>query len=182
MTHCHSTTVVKALTYDLNKELTIFNTETRPLFQGRITASELALRKRRVIHGVDSAALYFIKEAEALFIGADAILRDGSVINKVGSGMFAQLAHFNHVPVYVLASALKLSDKSINGSFETIEERSPDEVWTPKGSFKKEITIFNPAFEKINHKYITAIVSELGILKPKKFVKKALEHYELFKE
>ena len=54
-THCHSSTVINVL--KLNKKLTVFNTETRPLYQGRRTGEELNKAGINVVNIVDAAAL-----------------------------------------------------------------------------------------------------------------------------
>jgi translation initiation factor 2B subunit (eIF-2B alpha/beta/delta family) len=178
-THCHSSTVVKSLIYSKKKNFQVFNTETRPLFQGRKTTKELTKAKIKTIEIVDSAAAIALKKNKILrktnivLLGCDAILKDGSVINKVGSGMFAEIAYHHKIPVYIVTDAWKFTSRNIK-----IEERSFKEVW--KRTCKK-CKIKNPAFEKVEEKYITAIISELGILKPKKFVKKVKKVYSWIK-
>lgn len=169
-THCHSTNVVQSLIYAYKfKKFEVYNTETRPLLQGRKTAIELRKAGIKVTQFVDSAIDIALerkqgtRKASAVFLGADAILDDG-VINKVGSGMIAELAHYNKVPVYIIADSWKFSH-----NYFKIEERKVNEVWN---NAPKNIRIRNPAFEKINKKYITRIVSELGILKLPVFLRK----------
>lgn len=162
-THCHSTNVVKALIYAKKhgKQFRVFNTETRPLFQGRKTAKELSNAGIKVTNYVDSAAAIAIGQCDAVFLGADALLKN-SVINKVGSGMIAEIASDKKIPVYILADSWKYSAKNIK-----LEERDFKEVWNPK---KNHVHVENPAFEPIGVKYIKAIVSELGVLPYKKFL------------
>jgi translation initiation factor 2B subunit (eIF-2B alpha/beta/delta family) len=105
-----------------------------------------------------------IKKADAFVIGADALLRNGDIINKIGSNMYAELAYDNKVPVYVIADSWKFSKRDVK-----IEQREHKEIWK---NAPKQVKILNPAFETVKSKYIKAIVSELGILKPKAFVKK----------
>jgi len=171
-THCHSSTVVEALinAKKKKKKFEVYNTETRPLFQGRKTTLELKKSKIKTTQFVDSAAMIALtkkqgtKKVNKVFIGADAILRKG-VINKVGSGMFSKIAFDNKIPVYVLANSWKFSPKQLK-----MEKRSFKEIW--KGKSKGRIHIENPAFEFVPRKYITAIISELGVLNYKDFLKK----------
>jgi translation initiation factor 2B subunit (eIF-2B alpha/beta/delta family) len=117
-THCHSTNVVNSLIYSKkkNKKFKVYNTETRPLFQGRKTASELKRNGIDVTMFVDSAAAFAIEKenkndkiyVDKIFLGADALLKKG-IINKIGSGMFAELASKNKVPVYVIADSWKFT-------------------------------------------------------------------------
>ena len=172
-THCHSTSVVNALIYSKKKKkkFEVYNTETRPLYQGRKTARELKKAKIKVTMFVDSAAMIALtksqgtKKVDKVFLGADALLKNG-VINKVGSAMFAKIAYENKIPVYVLSDSWKFSSKNIK-----IEERDFHEIWKklPKNS---KIKIRNPAFEFVPKKYITKIVSEFGVLSYNDFLKK----------
>jgi len=173
-THCHSTNVVKALinAKKKGKKFQVYNTETRPLFQGRKTAKQLSKAKIKVTTFVDSAAAIALakkqgtRKSTKIFLGADAILRNGDVVNKVGSGMFSQIAKLNKIKVYIIADSWKFSKENLK-----LEKRSYKEVWDDSPS--KKIKIQNPSFEKIPAKLIKSIVSELGIFSPKKFVKKA---------
>jgi len=171
-THCHSTNVVNALIYAKRhgKRFEVFNTETRPLFQGRKTAKELSKAGIKVTMVADNAVGDIlekggtIKKADIMAIGADALLKNGDVINKIGSNMYAEIAHFNKVPVYVIADSWKFSKRPVK-----IEERGHKEIWK---NAPKNIKMSNPAFETVKAKYINAIISELGILKPLAFAAK----------
>lgn len=171
LTHCHSTNVVNSLIYAKKhgKKFEVFNTETRPLFQGRKTAKELSKAKIKITMITDNAvgdALErrgSLKKVNVLLLGADGLLKSGNVINKIGSNMFAEIANNNQVAVYIIADSWKFSKRNIK-----IEERQHQEIWKHA---PKHVKIKNPAFEIVNAKYITAIISELGILKPKKFIK-----------
>jgi HAD superfamily hydrolase (TIGR01549 family) len=162
-THCHSSSVVNVL--KLNKKLTVFNTETRPLLQGRKTSEELSKAGINIINIVDSAALEYIKKSSAVVFGADAILNNGNVINKIGSGMYAEIAYMHKKPVYIIADSLKYTERIVK-----IEHRIPEEVWDKE---LRNLKISNPSFGIINPKYIKSIISDLGILSPKEFVKEA---------
>ncbi|GBE20433.1 methylthioribose-1-phosphate isomerase [archaeon BMS3Abin17] len=171
-THCHSTNVVNALIYakKKGKRFEIYNTETRPLFQGRKTARELRKAGIKVTMFVDSAlGVALSKEqgtekVDKIFIGADAILKKG-VINKIGSEVIAQIAKNQKIPVYIVADSWKYTPKKT-----PIENRKLNEVWDKA---PKNIKIKNPAFEFIPKKYIEAIISELGTLSYASFLKKA---------
>jgi len=172
LTHCHSTNVVNALIYakKRGKKFNVYSTETRPLFQGRRTYKELSkagIKTTMILDDAVGDALAkggSINKADALIIGADALLKNGDVINKIGSNMFAELAYYNKVPVYIVADSWKFSKRGVR-----IEERDHKELWKTV----KHIKIKNPAFETVKSKYITAIISELGILTPRNFIKKA---------
>lgn len=172
-THCHSTNVVNALIYakKKGKRFEVYNTETRPLFQGRKTAKELRKAGIKVTMFVDSAAALAIEKenrkdkiyANQIFLGADALLKDG-VINKIGSRMIAELAYLYKIPVYIIADSWKFTRQKV-----PIEQRKLNEIWNkaPKG-----VKLKNPAFEFVPKKYIRGIVTEFGILGYNDFLKK----------
>src|SRR3989339_783597 len=152
-THCHSTNVSYSLIYAKNnsKKFEVYNTETRPLFQGRKTAQELSDAKIKVTMFIDSALSIALskkqgtKSVTKIFLGADALLKDG-IINKIGSGLIAQIAKN--------------------------QQRNLNEIWD---NAPKKVKIQNPAFEFVDKKYITGIVSELGLLNYDNFVKKMMK-------
>jgi len=165
-THCHSTNVLGSLIYakKKGKKFQVYNTETRPLFQGRKTARELRKAGIEVTMFVDAAVAFAIEKenkkdkiySNKVFLGADALLKKG-VVNKIGSKTIAKIAHDSKIPVYIIADSWKYYPKKIN-----LEMRDFFEVW--KKAKKLKINIKNPAFEFIPKKYITKIISELGIL------------------
>lgn len=171
-THCHSTNVLNALIYTKKqkKKFEVYNTETRPLFQGRKTARELRKAKINVTMFVDSAVGVALskeqgtKKVKKIFLGADAITKKG-VVNKIGSEVIARIAKQEKIPVYIVADSWKFTKKRVPR-----EQRKLNEIWD---NAPKKIKIKNPAFEFIHKKYIKAIVSELGILSHRQFKKLA---------
>jgi translation initiation factor 2B subunit (eIF-2B alpha/beta/delta family) len=173
-THCHSTNVINSLIYSKKKgkKFEVYNTETRPLYQGRKTANELRKAGIKVTMFIDSAAAVALEKennkdniyVNKVFIGADALLKNG-IINKIGSGMFSEIAHKNNIPVYIVADSWKFTKNKL-----PLEQRSLNEVWD-KTSRDERIRIKNPAFEFVNKKYITSIITEHGLMKYDKFVR-----------
>ena len=158
-THCHSTNVVGALIYakKKGKKFEVYNTETRPLFQGRKTARELKKAGIKVTMFVDSALGVALskeqgtKKADKVFLGADALLKNG-VVNKIGSEVIARIAKSEKIPVYVVADSWKFTKDKV-----LLEKRELDEIWerVPKG-----VKLKNPAFEFVPRKYITKVITE----------------------
>ncbi len=153
------------------RHLHVFVTETRPRCQGaRLTAWELKLAKVPFTLITDSMAGYVLHRGEVgcVIVGADRIAANGDTANKIGTYTLAVLAKESGVPFYVAASTSTI-DFSISGGEEiVIEQRSPEEVThlagvriTPEG-----VNVINPAFDVTPGKYITAIITEKGIIKP----------------
>lgn len=175
-THCHSSTVTSILirAKKQGKRFIVHNTETRPLFQGRKTAKELSDAGIKVVHFVDSAARLAMKDADLMLIGADAITSEGKVINKIGSELFAGIAHKYDVPVYSCTNSWKFDPKTIFGFSEEIEKRAAKEVWQNP---PKNVAIDNRAFEIISPGLVTGIITELGIYEPRILVEEIKRAY-----
>jgi len=175
-THCHSSTVTGILieAKRQGKKFEVYNTETRPMFQGRITAKELASHGIKVTHFVDSAGRLALKKADLMLIGCDAITSTGKVINKIGSEMFAEIAKKYEIPVYVCTNSWKFDPHTIFGYDTEIEKRYFKEVWPNK---PKNVKILNYAFEKINPELVAGIISELGIYNCDTFIQEVMDAY-----
>jgi len=173
-THCHSSTVMQILKEARKtKRFTVHNTEAQPRLQGRLTAKELSKANIKVVHYTDSAVRLALKEADVMFIGCDAITPK-TIVNKIGSELFAEIAEKNHVPVYVCTDSLKFDPATLHGKKERLERRSPAEIWRHP---PKHTKVVNYAFEKVNPKLISGIISELGIHTHQQFVKEIQHHY-----
>jgi ribose 1,5-bisphosphate isomerase len=181
-THCHSHSVINILkaAWESGRHFEVHNTETRPRFQGRMTAIDLAKAGIPVTHYVDSAARFALKKADLMLIGADAITVEGKIINKVGSELFAEAAKRFSVPVYSCTTSWKFDPKTMFGFDEPIEKRNQSEIWDkpPKG-----VKIDNFAFEQVDPELLAGIITELGIFKSESLINQLEKKYPwMFKE
>lgn len=174
-THCHSSTVTRLLiaAKKKGKKIRVCNTETRPLLQGRKTATELAKAGIHVDYYDDDAMKTAILRSGLVLLGADAVTLK-SVYNKVGSSLVGEYASLHRIPLYVCTNALKFDPATMKGKKEAIEERAASEIWkrAPRG-----VHIHNPAFDAVDGKNITGIISELGIQRLPAFVKAVKKKY-----
>jgi methylthioribose-1-phosphate isomerase len=156
--------------YEQGKRLKVLATETRPLLQGaRLTAWELKEFKIPFSLITDSMAGYFMSQGEinCVIVGADRIARNGDTANKIGTYTLAVLAKENKIPFYVAAPLTTIDPSLASGDEIPIEQRSPDEVTHIQGvSIAPEGTeALNPAFDVTPHPYISAIITEGGIIR-----------------
>lgn len=187
-THCNSLSVAMILigAHQAKIPLKIYNSETRPRFQGRVLAKHLTKAGISVIMMIDSAAPFVISkndpdkiDVDLVIIGADVVGMDGSVLNKIGSYSLALAAKNAGVPFYAATSLLK-ARKDI-GSYREIEieKRDPTELWQKS---LKGIKTINYAFDTVPPEYLKGLITEFGILKPEKVKKTAGKNYkEIFK-
>lgn len=175
-THCHSSTVVRVLLEAARqgKKFTVLNTETRPRFQGRITAKNLSKEGIEVYHFVDSAGRSMLRKSDIYLFGCDAITSEGKLINKIGTEMLAEAANSCRIPAYSCTNSWKFAPDTLHGFKEEIEQRSADEVWENP---PKNVHILNPAFEITAPDIFTGVITELGIYKPETLVHAVKEAY-----
>ncbi len=161
--------VIKAAK-EQGKKVSVFATETRPLLQGaRLTTWELMEEGIPVTLITDSMAGYFMKrrEIDCVIVGADRISANGYIANKIGTYALAVLANAHGIPFYVAAPTSTIDLSLTSGYQIPIEERSPEEVTHIRGIpiAPKGVRAANPAFDVTPGAYITAIVTEKGIVR-----------------
>ncbi|MBI4999927.1 MAG: S-methyl-5-thioribose-1-phosphate isomerase [Euryarchaeota archaeon] len=164
MTICNSSAVVSVLVHagKAGKGFEAYACETRPKFQGRITARELARNGVPTTIIVDSASRYLFDGVKAVFVGADAVEWDGSVVNKIGTLQLAACARDFKVPFYVCAESYKFCPPSQAGARRPIEERDPREVASIPG-----VRVRNPVFDRTPPEMIARIITEHGAIRPR---------------
>ncbi len=153
------------------KQLQVFADETRPFLQGaRLTAWELAKDRIPVTLITDNMAGHFLHQGkiQAVIVGADRIAANGDVANKIGTYAVAVLAHENGVPFYVAAPLSTIDLSMATGDDIPIEERSPEEVkrWGGVSIAPENVAARHPAFDITPHRYITALITERGVIRP----------------
>ncbi|MEK7872475.1 MAG: S-methyl-5-thioribose-1-phosphate isomerase, partial [Chloroflexota bacterium] len=152
------------------KDVRVIATETRPLLQGaRLTAWELREDGFDVTLITDSTAGHVLSrgDVDCVVVGADRIAANGDVANKIGTYTIAVLAKENGVPFYVAAPVSTIDLATLSGDAIVIEERPPEEVTHIAGVpiAPDGVRVRNPAFDITPHRYVTAIVTERGIVR-----------------
>jgi ribose 1,5-bisphosphate isomerase len=175
-THCNSSSVSQMLikAKQTGKNFKVVCTETRPTFQGRITAQELTKNNIETTFIIDSASQTFISKADFIVVGADAITPEGNVVNKIGTCGLAVLAYEAHKPFYAVSELLKFDPVTFYSELEGVEQRHPDDIWpdAPQG-----LNIQNPAFDVTPSKYIYGLICEKGIIPPKNVLTSIQQFY-----
>jgi methylthioribose-1-phosphate isomerase len=193
LTHCNTGQLATGVDYgtalgiikaaaEQGKKVRVFADETRPLLQGaRLTTWELDRLKIPVTLITDSMAGHFMNRGkiDCVIVGADRIAANGDTANKIGTYSVAVLARENAVPFYVAAPLSSIDISSGYGDEIHIEERDQEEVLTFSGLriAPPNVRAANPSFDITPHKYITAIITEKGIIRPpyKRNIKSTLQ-------
>lgn len=161
LTHSRSSTVLEALieARRAGKHFEVVATESRPMFEGRKLANELASNDIKVTMIADAAAALFIKRADVVVVGADKITPD-HVVNKIGTRMIALEARERGLPTYAVCDTSKFiaADYLWNAGRD---QMNAGELWpaAPTG-----VMVVNRYFESTPLSYFTGIVTELGVL------------------
>src|ERR1700722_2758905 len=152
------------------KRIHVYADETRPFLQGaRLTAWELMADGIPTTVICDNMAASFMRQGriQAVVVGADRIAANGDAANKIGTYNVAILAKEHDIPFYVAAPWSTIDLATPDGDAIPIEERNAIEVTHHGG---KQLTphgvgICNPAFDVTPAKYVTAIITERGVLR-----------------
>jgi methylthioribose-1-phosphate isomerase len=181
LTHCNAGALATAgygsalgvirAAVEQGKKIAVFADETRPFMQGaRLTAWELVRDGINTTVITESMAGPLMRDGEIdiVVVGADRIAANGDTANKIGTYTVAVLAHEHKIPFYVAAPLSTIDLATPEGRLIPIEERDQREVThfgtarvTPEGAKTR-----NPAFDVTPHRYITGIITEVGILRP----------------
>ena len=156
--------------HEQGKKIHVYADETRPVLQGaRLTVWELMREKidTTLIADNMAASLMAKGKIDKIIVGADRIAKNGDTANKIGTYNLAVLAYHHNVPFYVAAPLSTIDTHIKNGEYIPIEERHPDELRKIANYYiaPKKAKVYNPAFDVTPAKYITAIITEKGVLR-----------------
>jgi len=153
------------------KRLRVYAGETRPVLQGaRLTAWELARDGIDVTVLCDGMAADLMRRGkiQAAIVGADRIVRNGDVANKIGTYALAVACRHHGIPFYVAAPWTTIDRSLPSGDAIPIEQRAGAEVISigaarivPKG-----VPVENPAFDVTPAELVTAIITDRGVFEP----------------
>lgn len=180
LTHCNSSVVISILKEAKlqGKEFSVIATETRPRFQGRLTAKALVGAGIPVTLIVDSAARHFMPKVDKVIVGSDVVTANGAIVNKIGTSLIALAAKEARVRVFVGAETYKFSPSTVLGELVEIEERSAEEVVPKKDLAElKGVRVLNPAFDVTPAELIDAIITEKGIIPPQAAILILMEEF-----
>lgn len=151
--------------------LQVWVDETRPLLQGsRLTSWELmnADIPMKLITDSTAGSLMRRGKVDLVIVGTDRVAANGDTANKIGTYPLAVLAKENDIPFYVAVPLSTIDMELENGDEIPIEEREGDEIASFNDSrvAPKKVETYNPAFDITPHKYITAFITEKGVIEP----------------
>ena len=180
LTHCNAGALATAgygtalgiirAAHEAGTRLSVCVDETRPFLQGaRLTAWELQQDGIAITLITDSMAGHLMQrgEIDLILVGADRIARNGDVANKIGTYTLAVLAQAHGIPFYVAAPVSTVDLSLRDGAAIPIEERDSDEVtsWAGVRTAPAGVQARNPVFDVTPHRYLTAIITDRGVVR-----------------
>lgn len=182
LTHCNAGTIATArygtclapiyLGTERGYHFRVFADETRPLLQGaRLTAWELDKTGVDVTLICDNMASSVMKNGwiDAVVVGCDRMAANGDGANKIGTSAVAVLAKEYGIPFYMYAPTSTIDLDTPSGDDIPIELRDGEEIykmWYEKPMAPEGIKTYNPSFDVTPAEYITAVITEKGIVRP----------------
>ncbi len=182
LTHCNAGTIATSkygtalgpmyLGKERGYDFRVFADETRPLLQGaRLTAWELHEAGVDVTLVCDNMVSLIMRNGwiDACLVGCDRVAANGDTANKIGTSTLSIVAKNYGVPVYVLGPTSTIDMNCPTGDDIRIELRPEDEIsemWYARRMAPEGIKAYNPAFDVTDHAFISAIVTEKGIVYP----------------
>ena len=182
LTHCNAGTIATAkygtclapiyLGQERGYNFKVFADETRPLLQGaRLTGWELQKSGVDVTLICDNMASIVMRNGwiDAVAVGCDRMAANGDGANKIGTSAVAILAKEYGIPFYMFVPTSTIDLDTRTGDDIPIELRKGEEIyqmWYKKNMAPEGIKTYNPAFDVTDHKYITAVITERGIVRP----------------
>ena len=193
LTHCNTGALATAgwgtalgvirSAYEEGKDITVLVDETRPYLQGsRLTAWELY--EEGIPHYIitDNSAGFLISKGKVdlIIVGADRIVANGDVANKIGTYTLSVLAKEHNIPFYVAAPTSTFDLTTQKGEDIPIEMREEKEVKLCGGCeiAPKNSHAINYSFDITPAENITAIITEKGLINEinEKNIKKFLNY------
>lgn len=158
MTHSFSSTVLASCRLLKGAGLRMIVTESRPLEEGRRLAEHLSSWKVPTVYITEAQMALFVARADAVLVGADSVLADGSAINKAGTSLLALAAREWRIPFYVACESFKWREAS--DPPPELEEMDPSELKVPAWP---GVTVRNIYFDVTPARLIGAWIDETGV-------------------
>ncbi len=158
LTISHSSDVFEALKVRSEESggLKVYACESRPLLEGVALARALRDVGIHAVVVADAAAPGLVPQCDGVLVGTDSLLRDGHLVNKIGTLPLALACKEFEVPFYPLLEVLKLELEGHEIGWEE-ETRDP-------GELNSEVEALNFYFERLPGGLARSLVTDAGIM------------------
>ncbi|OQR89827.1 translation initiation factor eIF-2B subunit alpha [Thraustotheca clavata] len=145
------------------KHFSVVVTEGRPNNAGYKTAEVLSKAGIPTTVIVDAAMGYYMEKVDMVIVGAEGVVENGGIVNKIGTFSCAMIAHAMKKPFYVAAESFKFARLyPLNQSdfpHNCTDENVPSET-------HPNMTVGSPTCDYTPPHYISLLFTDLGVLTP----------------
>mmetsp|Transcript_6201 Transcript_6201/g.13519 ORF Transcript_6201/g.13519 Transcript_6201/m.13519 type:complete len:327 (+) Transcript_6201:160-1140(+) len=165
LTHGYSRVVLSMLARAMSAGIhfSVIVTEGRPDAKGIETARALDNLQIPVTLVLDSAVGYVMERADMVLVGAEAVVENGGIVNKLGTYQMAVCAKACNRPFYVAAESYKFARLYPLTQKDLPEEKKPSDLGP---LLPHRVMIDNPSRDYTPPTYISLLVTDLGVLTP----------------
>lgn len=163
----------------LNHKMTIYIPESRALNGGKPFVSGAVAAGHHVCFIPDTTMMEALKKCQAAFMGAETLYPDGSVFNTIGSDLLAVVCRALGVPLYAISPLIKVDTRPVKGyvrlmpmPYDYGDRLASD--WEMQ--LREAVDFKGIKLVKIEPQYITAIISEAGIIPSGSFFDTAMQY------
>lgn len=163
LTHSRSRVVLQTLkeAARMKKRFHVYVTISAPDNSGEKMCEELREQHIACTLILDSAIGYIMEQVDFAMVGAEGVLENGGIVNKIGSYTMAVCAKESKVPFYVLTESFKFARL-----FPLSQGDLPDDFKYTSETRKKDLVNEHPLVDYTPPSYITLLFTDLGILTP----------------
>jgi len=141
----------------------VFVLESRPQFEGRRTAEDLASAGITAKLVADALGPSLVGASDIVLLGADSVLRDGALVNKIGTYSLALAAKAAGKPFYAACEVLKIDGVHTAESFPRPAERPREELEPPPN-----VAAVNVYFDLTPAHLVTGYITDKGVYEPRR--------------
>eukprot|EP00743_Colponemidia_sp_Colp-15_P001879 GILK01002048.1.p1 GENE.GILK01002048.1~~GILK01002048.1.p1 ORF type:complete len:355 (+),score=52.83 GILK01002048.1:58-1065(+) len=172
LTHGHSKVVKQVLLQAAknSKNFSVIITEGRPDCAGYLVAQEFIAAGIPTTLVLDSAVGYVMENVDVVLVGAEGVVENGGVINKIGTYQLSIVAAAFKKPFYVAAESFKFFRMYPLRQSDVPEARNEQQRFRPVtdglAQLPEGIQVDNPTCDYTPPAYITLLFTDLGIFTP----------------
>ncbi|XP_057522274.1 uncharacterized protein LOC130802328 isoform X1 [Amaranthus tricolor] len=159
--------------HEMGKRFRVVIVDSRPKLEGQLLLRRLVARGLKCSYTHINAVSYIMHEVSRVFLGAAAILSNGTVYSRVGTACVAMVAHTFHVPVLVCCEAYKFHERVQLDSICFNELGDSDAILKVPGRREinyldgsENLQLLNLMYDTTPSDYISMIVTDYGMIPP----------------
>ncbi|PKA66039.1 hypothetical protein AXF42_Ash010448 [Apostasia shenzhenica] len=161
--------------HELGRQFRVVVIDSRPKLEGQKLLRTLVTVGISCTYTHINAISYIMHEVTRTFLGASAILSNGTVYSRVGTATIAMVAHAFRVPVLICCEAYKFHERVQLDSICSNELGDPDVISKLPGrkhfsylenwSDYKNLQLLNLLYDATPPDYVSMIVTEHGMVR-----------------